>query len=531
MTTLPEYLTEKTEDAILQDMLDSVPDDIDKTEGSYVWDPLSAAAIKFALSAIDAQEVLSRGFASTTFGDYLTERAKEHGVIRIAAVKATGMVTFTGAAATVVPVGTQVSTEADELTSTEAVEFVTTQEVTIAGGGTIDAPIEAMVAGVDGIVGSGKIIVMVTPVAGVTAVSNAAQTANGADEESDEDLLDRYLTKVRNPSAGGNKADYINWAKEVSGVGDVRVVPVKYGNGTVSVAIIDTNKQPASATLRDTVQNYIAPPWEFTKQAENMTLGGAGTSTDNTLADDDGTSVKFAVAAGASTLYHTDIETLLVHPTTAAALAGIWRIKPRMKVDSIAGGTDLVTIGMYNVTTAGWCKTTPGGSTDATKTFKPSDLSATFDDSDEVEFYWNGTDNIELRITRLDAENATILWIDKVLYRSAFSKDTGEVKAPIGARVSVEIAASVTINVSATLVLANGYTLGGVQTSVGNSIAAYLKDIAYTDDNDPRYAKIANAILDTVGIVDYSNLTVNGGTSNIAVAEQDVAVLGTVTLS
>jgi uncharacterized phage protein gp47/JayE len=116
MTDFPEYLTDQTEDSIRQRMLDSLPSDLDKTEGSYIWDAISPAAIELALAAIWAQEVLRRGFASTTFGNYLDLRCEEHGITRRPAAQATGQVKFTGIAGTLVPAGTRVATTADAST-------------------------------------------------------------------------------------------------------------------------------------------------------------------------------------------------------------------------------------------------------------------------------------------------------------------------------------------------------------------------------------------------------------------------------
>ena len=150
--TKPTYLQEEetTEEAIRTRMLNEVPDDIDKTEGSYIYDSISPAAIELALAAIMAQQVLKNGFATTAASDvegevteWLTKRAEEHGVERKAAEKATGQVTFSGADGTTIPVGTRVATPADSTTS--SVEFDTTEEVTISSG-TATANIEAVEA-------------------------------------------------------------------------------------------------------------------------------------------------------------------------------------------------------------------------------------------------------------------------------------------------------------------------------------------------------------------------------------------------
>lgn len=539
MPDLPEYLTEQTEDAIRQRMLDALPDDLNKTEGDYIWDSIDPVAIELAQAAIWAQEVLRRGFASTTFGNYLDLRCEEHGITRKAAVKATGTaakgnpLTIYGTNGTVVAKGFKAATPADAITNTPSVEFVTTADCTIGPGGSVTVDIEASEAGARGNVPAGAINVVVTPVAGVTGVTNAAAITGGADTEDDASLLGRYLAKVRNPSAGGNKADYINWAEEVAGVGGVSVVPVKYGNGTVSIAIIDTNKQPASQALIDQVQNYIAPPWEHDVEAETMTIGGSGTSIDNTQADDSGDSVKMEYnAAGAGTITHSNIHTLLNKP-------GIWQVRSKVKASDITGANDLLQVGIWNTTTAAWAKvSSASGAADAVTVYQANDLTTALDFLAQP-FYWNGIDTLELRINRLLADTTTVVWVDLVKYRATFSKDTGDGKAPIGAAVYVEAATAININVSATLTIKTGYDAATVKAAAEKAIEDYLKSIAFAGVNDPlkgtendvKYARIASAILDTKGVEDYTNLLVNSGTANITIGAQEVAIKGTVTLT
>lgn len=522
MAELPSFLEEQTFETILQRMLDAVPPDLDKSEGSPIYDALAPAAAELAQTTIWAQEVLRRGFASTTFGAYLDLRCEEHGITRRPATKATGQVTFTGTPGTVIPAGTQVSTASSE--AAPAIFFATKAEATIGDGGTVTVDIEAVEAGASGNVAAGTITMLAQPVAGVTSVTNAAATTGGLDEEDDASLLARYLQRVQSPSAGGNKADYANWAMEVPGVGGVSVVPVRDGPGTVSVAIINTSKVPADQALVDAVQNYIAPPWVNEVEAENMTLGGYGASIDDTQTDDTGDSVKLVYdAQGEGVVTHADLENFLHKP-------GIWQARVRVKVDDMAGVTDLLQVGVWNISTGAWAKTTPSGTKDAVITRQANDLSTTFVDVMQ-EFCWNGQDQIELRITRLQADTTTIVWVDRVVYRSTFSKDTGEGKAPVGARVTVEPATAVLINVSATLTIAPGYNADSVKAAVKDNIAAYIKSLAFTSDNDVRYVRIGQAILDTPGVQDYVNLTVNGGTANVAIGEQEVAVLGTVNLT
>lgn len=535
---LPDYLTDLTYDTIMQRMMAALPADLDKSEGGFIWDALSPLAIELALAVEWAKEVLRLGFASTAASsvagevtDWLDKRAEEHGLTRRAAVKATGTVTFSGTPGTVIPAGTRVST--GSTVTVPAVVFETTVIATVGAGGTVSTTIQAVEAGANGNVGAGTITFMVAALAGISGVTNASSMTGGLDTEDDASLLTRYYAKVRTPGTSGNKADYINWAGEVSGVGGVSVVPVKYGNGTVSVAILDTNKQPASQSLLDTVLDYIAAPWSHDVEAETMTVGGSGTSVDDTQLDDSGTSVKMVYdVAGVGTITHANIHTLLDRP-------GIWRAKPKVKASDITGANDLLQVGIWNTTTGVWAKvSTDPAAADAVTIYQGNDLSLVFGYLAQ-QFYWNGTDGLELRITRLQTDNSTTVWADQVKYISTFSKDTGGGKAPVGAAVFVEPAAAVSINVSATLTVLSGYDPATVKAAAETAINDYLKSIAFqgvNDDlkqteNDVKYARIANAILDTEGVEDYTNLLVNGGMANIAIGAQEVAVKGTVMFS
>lgn len=259
MTVMPDYLADQTEESIRGRMLESLPGDIDKAEGSYIWDSLAPAAMELAQAALWAQEVLSRGFAGTTFGDYLDLRCGEHGLARRAAVKATGQVTFTVSQKMNIPAGTLVATPADPISGEQAKEFVTTAQVSAEAEGTVVAGIEAVEAGTVGNVLAGTISLMVNPLPGVTSVANPSATSGGADTESDASLLARFYARVRTPGTSGNKADYINWALEVPGVGAVQVFPLWAGAGTVRVVLLGSDKQPVSDEVVAEVQNYIAP--------------------------------------------------------------------------------------------------------------------------------------------------------------------------------------------------------------------------------------------------------------------------------
>ncbi|GJM78894.1 hypothetical protein HMSSN139_13900 [Paenibacillus sp. HMSSN-139] len=259
MAELPLYLQDQTEARIMQRMLDRVPSDIDKSEGSFIWDAEAPAAFMLSEAAAWAQQLLAHGFASTTYGEYLDLRAAEHGVTRRPAVAATGEVRFTGEPGRTVPAGTVVATPADEYSAEASMEYETTSAVTLDERGERTAPIRALVPGRAGVVPAGVIQVMATPVSGVTAVTNPEATRGGADIESDELLLERFFSQVRNQGTSGNKAQYLKWAGEVPGVGGAQVEPLWQGPGTVGIYLLDADKRAANEEIVAAAQAYIDP--------------------------------------------------------------------------------------------------------------------------------------------------------------------------------------------------------------------------------------------------------------------------------
>jgi len=510
---LPEYLTDQTFETILARLLSYVPDNYDKSQGSFVYDALAPVAAELTQATIWAQEVLRRGFAQTTFGTYLDLRAEEHGLSRIPASKATGYVTFFGDSGTVIPEGTIVSTPSSELAP--AVFFRTTTQAVISDAGEVSVPIEALDEGIEGNVAAGAITVLSTPIQGVARIENEQATSGGADTEDDASLLARYLEWVRNPSAGGNKADYVKWALEVAGVGSVSVVPLKYGNGTVSVAIVDKDMQPASEELVQRVQEHIAPRWLHVNEAESLTISGYGVSVSN------GQVILSYSSSGTGKVTHTQFDTMLEQP-------GVWNVILDLSTTG-SGTNDLLSIGIWDLTTNAWAVVDVSSQIQAKTIYSANALNPL--SKVYQRFYWNGQDHLELRIERLQTDTVNTVIIDKIAYESLFSKDTGDGKAPIGARVYIEPASPVAINVSVHLVVAAGYEVGAVQLAVKENVEQYLKSLTFKQDNDVRYVRIGSVILDTPGVVEYSNLLVNGATNNIPIGEQEVAVLGTVTFT
>lgn len=255
---LPPYLDEWEYHNIMERMLERIPDNIDKSEGSFLWDQLSILALEFERAASEmAIDMLERSFVQTAYGVYLDLRAEEMGLSRRPAIAATGSVVFTGESGTVVPNGTQVSTVSPE--EGTGVAFATTQEVVIPGDGYVEVEVEAIEPGSSGNVAADTVTVMMDAVEGISSVTNPEPMSGGLDEEGDDTLRDRVAENAQRRDGDGNTADYIAWAKSVPGVGNVLVDPLWRGPGTVRLVILDQDGNVPSQQIVDAVQEYLDP--------------------------------------------------------------------------------------------------------------------------------------------------------------------------------------------------------------------------------------------------------------------------------
>ena len=347
-------------DEILSAMLEEVSNEHDKSPGSFIYDALAPAATQFAKTDDSIDAVIDKLSIENLTGDELGQRVKERtGITRKAATNATGSVTVTG---------TGTINTGDLFETGGGTQFESTETKSIVSSGTV--AIKAVIAGSGGNVASGTITLFPVTLTGFTAVTNPDPTQDGFEAESDADLLERYYDRIQTPATSGNKSHYKNWAKEVIGVGDARIIPLWNGNNTVKIIIIDSNKTPASPTIVTSAQDYIDP-----------------------------------------------------------------------------GVTGL-----------------------------------------------------------------------------------GDGASQIGAFATVVSATGVNINVVVTIALSSGYTQQQATDNITVNLTQLLKDIAFVE-SIVSYAKVGAAILSSDGVEDYSGLTVNGSTVNVSIGNEEVAVLGTVTVN
>jgi uncharacterized phage protein gp47/JayE len=236
-------------DTIHARLLASVDDKLDKRQGSVVYDMTAPTAVELELAYAFMSTLLDRGFADTASGTDLDRRVAEQGLTRRPSVTAHGSVVVSGTDGFVVSAGTRVNT-------THGVQFTTDADATISVG-SVTVPVTAVLGGAAGNVNANTITIIDSVLSGVTGVTNPDVTSGGIDEESDAELLSRYLEKVSLPATSGNTYHYKQTAKEVPGVQDARVFPLWNGAGTVKVVITSNDGLTASAALVSAVVEHV----------------------------------------------------------------------------------------------------------------------------------------------------------------------------------------------------------------------------------------------------------------------------------
>ncbi|RCX13270.1 putative phage protein gp47/JayE [Anaerobacterium chartisolvens] len=144
---------------------------------------------------------------------------------------------------------------------------------------------------------------------------------------------------------------------------------------------------------------------------------------------------------------------------------------------------------------------------------------------------WNGAGTVKVVIIDSNKQPASEeLVADVQQYIDPGSGGCGEGQAPIGAYCTVAPAEAVEINVTAEV---SGADASEVAPLFERALAAYLADIAFTGA-PVSYARIGTILLESIsqtGGSDYTGLTVNGDSGNIIPGPEQVAVVGTVSLS
>mgnify|MGYP001375889631 CR=1 FL=1 len=240
---------DKNRNVIHEEMLNDISDEYDKTPGSPIYISTRPAAIQSEKIYQSLDKVVGKldveNLKDNELARFVNQRS---GITRRQATFAVGTLNVTG---------TGTITQGDLFETESGVQFTATETKEIISSGTVH--IQAVLPGAIGNVLANQITVIPVTITGIASVTNINPTTEGYNAETDNELRQRYYERTRTPSTSGNRHHYKNWAKEVPGVGDARIIPLWNGDNTVKVIIIDSEKKPASTELVDAVQDYIDP--------------------------------------------------------------------------------------------------------------------------------------------------------------------------------------------------------------------------------------------------------------------------------
>lgn len=253
---LPDFL-DVDEEEIHDRMLGQAPENYDVSEGSLFWDVTRPAVLEILeMTDYMLPLMITSMFPQFAEGYLLDYHGEREGVLRREATYATGKITVEAVEETFIPAGTTVTTNEIEGVT---FEYRTIDDETVSSSGSVSIDIEALEAGASSNVPSDSIVNFLEPITGVQALNNPSSISGGNDEEDDDTYRERIMQTNRTRSSTGNRADYVRWAKEIAGVGEVFVVPEWDGPGTVKVSIASSSGAVPSQDIIDEVQSYIAP--------------------------------------------------------------------------------------------------------------------------------------------------------------------------------------------------------------------------------------------------------------------------------
>lgn len=138
---------------------------------------------------------------------------------------------------------------------------------------------------------------------------------------------------------------------------------------------------------------------------------------------------------------------------------------------------------------------------------------------------WNGDNTVKVSILSTSNRAASDELIAEFQeYLDPGSTGMGDGVAPIGAFVTVTTATEIPINVTATVTMKSGYTN---TDDISTALDKYFGDIAY-NKTQVAYMSVGATILNADGVESVSNLTINNGTTDITLGNEQIPVLGTV---
>lgn len=242
-----------TYEYLLKRALSNVPSNVDKREGSIIYDAIAPACAEIAQMYIQLDNILNNAFAETAEREYLILRAKERGIAPKEATKA------------ILRLVTTCTEDIDNIQigdrfSLNDLIYTVLEQCTDEEGNAVayNWKVECETAGVVGNKQFGDLLPLQT-VKGLETAKLTELLVPGEGLEDTETFRQRYFEEINNDDFGGNRADYKKWVKEIDGVGMVKLVRAPVSGGNVGLIITDSENNVPTSELLSTVKEYLDP--------------------------------------------------------------------------------------------------------------------------------------------------------------------------------------------------------------------------------------------------------------------------------
>ena len=226
---------EMTFESIMERLLKNVPATIDKREGSVVYDALAPAAIELQNLYIELDVVMNQTFVDTATGEYLERRCAESGIVKKEASNAVVQGAFTPSGVVVDGMRFRCG---DYTYISDAEGKLTCETVGSAPNGNMGE------------------LIPIDYIEGLETAEITQILILGEDREDDETLREKFYNTKKNPSYGGNPAQYKADTKDIDGVSACKVTPVWNGGGTVLLTILGADYTIPTEMLVSSAQSY-----------------------------------------------------------------------------------------------------------------------------------------------------------------------------------------------------------------------------------------------------------------------------------
>ncbi|MDN5955095.1 MAG: baseplate J/gp47 family protein [Lactobacillus sp.] len=247
---LADELEAQNYDNWLNLMLDNVPDDIDKREGSIIFDAIAPVAMVSAQQSLSLANILRETYIKTAQGEFLDYRAVERGTSRYAATNTEVKAKFND------DDGNPANVEVGDRFASIAESPIFYTVVKANNDGTAEMQAEEAGTSANSYIGQ---VLPVTPNDNLAWAEITEVTIPARDEETDDHLRARLLNSNSWVAYGGNVADYLDMTSKIHDVGATQVYPTWDGPGTVKLVILNNDLMPASQTLIKKVKEEIDP--------------------------------------------------------------------------------------------------------------------------------------------------------------------------------------------------------------------------------------------------------------------------------